>query len=215
MADEEKKEAEGENKEEAAEGEEGDAPKKGLLSKLMLPLVAVACIGVGAGVGYFLFGGNKPHPEDGEVAVDGKEEMQKDTVHVNKEVAPPDEIDLKKIEEAKKIDQIDKLDQGQINPDLIVKFDPLVVNIFEKNSIHYLKLSLEFLVNKPEVIEEISASKSRLRDRLLFIFSDTTLREALSVGGKELLKEDIMVSFNRVLSKGKILRVYFSDFTIQ
>lgn len=95
------------------------------------------------------------------------------------------------------------------------KFDPMVINIFEKNSIHYLKLQMDLLCDKAETVEEIKANQPILRDKLLFIFSDTTLREILSVGGKVLLKEDIKSTFNQLLKKGRVKEVFFTDFTVQ
>ncbi len=124
-----------------------------------------------------------------------------------------DEIALGDLEQTK-FEGVD-VESGDINEALMVKLDPLVVNIFEKNSIHYLKLQMEFAVSSAEAVEETRVNKAKLRDRALFIVSDTTLREVLSPGGKALLKEDIVSSFNKILKKGKVTQLYFTDFTIQ
>ncbi len=98
---------------------------------------------------------------------------------------------------------------------LTVKLDPTVVNVLEKNTIHYIKVGLEVSVSTPETLEEIKAKMSLLKDKLIYILSDISLREALTLGGKSLLKEDIQSAFNKILTKGKITGVYFTEFTIQ
>lgn len=136
----------------------------------------------------------KPAAKEGEHAKEG--EAAKEGEHAKEGEAPP---------------PADHSDEGGIT----VKFDPLVVNIAEKNSIHYLKLQMEFKVDGEDAVAEIDQHKAQIRDQLVFIFSDMSLREVLSTGGKVLLKENIMASLNKILTKGKVLNVYFTDFTVQ
>lgn len=98
---------------------------------------------------------------------------------------------------------------------VLFKFEPVVVNVVEKNSLHYLKLQMVTECTTTEVVEEIKLKTPQLRDSLLFLINDMTLREILTSGGKALLKEDIVATFNKVLKKGEVKRVFFTDFTIQ
>ena len=97
----------------------------------------------------------------------------------------------------------------------MVKFEQIVLNVVEKNSLLYLKLQLTLQGSNVGVVEEVRARTPELRDNLLFLINDMTLREILSSGGKTLLKEDIISSFNKILKNGKIEKVYFTDFTVQ
>lgn len=205
----------------AAEGEEKVSGIKKLLgSKLIIPIAMVLGMAAGGGVMLLVGGHDAPPPEEGENAQAGEGAAQ--------QAAPHGESGPDLEEEADKLAKADYAQEKESSPEGVqeggeaapagahlIKFDPLVVNIFEKNSIHYLKLQLELAVSTEEVIAEIETEKARLRDRLLFIFSDTTLREVLSTGGKALLKEDIQIAFNKILSKGKVTQIYFTDFTVQ
>lgn len=104
---------------------------------------------------------------------------------------------------------------GEAGEALKYKFEPFVINVFEKNSIHYLKLQVEVNTSAAGVPEEIKSKLPQLRDALIFMVSDMTMREIVSVGGKMLLKEEMATTFNKMLTKGKITKVFFTEFTIQ
>ncbi len=97
----------------------------------------------------------------------------------------------------------------------LYKFEPVIVNVVEKNSLHYLKLQMAMECSNPETMEEIKLRTPELRDALLFLINDMTLREILSSAGKAFLKEDIRAAFNKFLKKGEVKKIYFTDFTIQ
>ncbi|MBI4239299.1 MAG: flagellar basal body-associated FliL family protein [Deltaproteobacteria bacterium] len=104
---------------------------------------------------------------------------------------------------------------GEAGEAMKYKFDPFVINVFEKNSIHYLKLQVEVNTSAAATPEEIKAKLPQLRDALIFMVSDMTMREIVSVGGKMLLKEEMATTFNKMLTTGKITKVFFTEFTIQ
>lgn len=226
MADEEKKEdAPAPDGEAPAEGGKAALVKKLLNPKILIPLVLVLGIGAGAGVGMMMGGGGEHPPAEEAGAEPGKEgeakpkegetkaaEGEKAKDGENKEAPPPQVEELPAEEE---LSAGAAPPEGELNEALLIKFDPVVVNIFEKNSIHYLKLQLQFKMSNELSVAEVNAKKPMLRDKLLFIISDTTLREVLSTGGKTLLKEDIQHSFNKILKSGKVEYIYFTDFTIQ
>ncbi len=95
------------------------------------------------------------------------------------------------------------------------KMEPMVVNIPDQNTIHYLKLQVEMACSSPEVVEEMKIKMSQLKDKMLFITSDMSLRQILASGGKTLLKDDLQGAFNKLLSKGSIKELYFTEFTVQ
>lgn len=233
MADEEKKEA--------APPAEGAAPAKpsgikALIPKLILPVAVLAGMGVGAGVMKVMHkdpppvaaeaageekaaeGGHadekKAEPGDEHAAAPGDEHAEAPKAEAKAEQGHGEEkAAAKEGEHGAEGGEADKA--AAAGAGLLVKFDPLVVNISEKNSIHYLKLQLEVQVDQEGTIQEIDQNKAQIRDRLVFIFSDSSLREVLSTGGKALLKEDILVALNKILTKGKVTNVYFTDFTVQ
>ncbi|EKD41172.1 MAG: hypothetical protein ACD_73C00814G0008 [uncultured bacterium] len=224
MADEEKKPEKGDD---AKEGEapEGGEAKISLFQKFKPIIFAVGALLIGAGgaSAVFLLTATKEvahteaapsqagHASEAPVQNEFKGTAIKDQNLENKAEGV---AELGEIEDEDLADNNEK-PGGEVNPAQIVKFDSLVVNIFEKNSIHYLKLTMELALSNMEAVEEINVIKSKLRDRALFIISDTTLREILSPGGKALLKEDLITAFNRIFKKGKVNQIFFTDFTIQ
>jgi len=211
-----------------------EAPKKGgfLSSKLFLIVAVVLVLGLGAG-GYLIFaGGGKKGKEAAQGEKEkpkkeksGEEEKPSSEGKEERAAAPKVEEESGKSEDEKVNVKEEGGDAGEASPEgghegageaeLTFKFDPMVVNIFEKNSIHFLKFGLEALCSTTEVMEEIKSKKAQLQDRLLFLSGDVSVREISTAGGKALLKEDIVITFNKVLKKGKIKEIYFTEFTIQ
>ncbi len=218
MAEEEKK------AEEAAPGAEGEV-KPSAFQKFKPIIFAVAALVVGAGGASAVFILTKPADvphEQAQAAAGGNGAEPAKNNELNGAALKDANLE-QKTEDLAEIGELEDEDvnpQGDqpnmdINPAQIIKFDGLVVNIFEKNSIHYLKVSLEFAVNNMAAVEEYNVIKPKLRDRALFVISDTTLREILNPGGKALLKEDLITAFNHIFKKGKVTQIFFTDFTVQ
>jgi len=227
MADEEKKAEEGAAAEAAPEGE---AVKVSLFQKFKPIIFAVGALVVGAGGASAVFlamgpkeaahteakvEGGAPAEHGGAAASASNNELEGPALK-DKELEHKSEVlaDIGELEDEDVHPQGEQAG-GEINPAQIIKFDGLVVNIFEKNSIHYLKISMEFAVSTMAAVEEYNVIKPKLRDRALFVISDTTLREILNPGGKALLKEDLITAFNHVFKKGKVTQIFFTDFTVQ
>ncbi len=185
-----------------------------LSKKIIIIAAAVLLLGGGA-AGYFLFmKKDKPaahatesKEEKGHEAADEETAKENKEIHEDRKPAPPEEETAAEEEHGS--------EGGEEKEPLVFKFDPMVVNIFDKNTIHYLKIGLEISCSNAEVVEEIKVKKSQLQDRMMFLTGDTSLREILTSGGKTLLKEDLQEAFNRILKKGKVKKIYFTDFTIQ
>lgn len=242
MADEEKAPpaGEGEKALDQVEGD-GEAKKASFIQKLlgnkivMMGGTAVLGVGLGVGVMSFMGGGKKENkkahakaeaPQEKEGGHDKKED------HGAKEEPKeePKEETKEEASEAAEVKDEAKGEEGAKEPTetaeegggegggaepIYFKFEPVVVNVVEKNSLHYLKLQMVTEVTSNEVIEEMKIKTPELRDELLFLINDMTLREILSSGGKALLKEDIKSTFNKGLKKGQVKKIYLTDFTVQ
>ncbi len=93
--------------------------------------------------------------------------------------------------------------------------DSFIVNLAETNAERYLKVTPVFEVESEEVQNEITEKLPQIKDILITIFSSKTLDEVTTLSGKDRLKQEIIDKVNEVLSKGKVTRVFFSDFVIQ
>jgi flagellar FliL protein len=93
--------------------------------------------------------------------------------------------------------------------------EAFIVNIADTNGERYLKLVVQLEVSDPSVVTELEQLKPRLRDSILDLLTPKTYKDLIDLGGKQRLREDIAGRINNTLTKGKVTKVYFTDFVIQ
>lgn len=97
----------------------------------------------------------------------------------------------------------------------IWSMDAFVVNIADVNGERYLKLVIQLEVSDPAAVPELEQLKPRLRDSILDLLTPKSYKDLMDLAGKQRLREDIAGRINNILSKGKVTRVYFTDFVVQ
>ena len=97
----------------------------------------------------------------------------------------------------------------------IYPLEPFIVNIYDGQEIRYLKLKVEFEMANSEVKGDLDAKVAPLRDAILILLTTKTMQEIQDLQGKNTLREQILAASNRVLSPGKVTKVYFTDFVVQ
>jgi flagellar protein FliL len=99
----------------------------------------------------------------------------------------------------------------------IFAMEPFVVNIRDNSDVRYLKLKVEFEVvaEGKEVKAELDPYLPQLKDSILMLLTSKTMDEVKDVAGKSRLKQEIMSSACRILPRGKVTKVFFTDFVIQ
>jgi flagellar FliL protein len=93
--------------------------------------------------------------------------------------------------------------------------EAFIVNIADTNGERYLKVVIQLEVNDQHVIPELEQLKPRLRDSILDLLTSKPYKDLIDLSGKQRLREDIAGRINNSLSKGKVTKVYFTDFVIQ
>ncbi len=93
--------------------------------------------------------------------------------------------------------------------------DPFIVNLADNQGERYLKVVMQLEVSDQILLPELEQLKPRLRDNILDLLTAKSYGEIMEMGGKQRLREEIVTRLNSYLSKGKILRVYFSEFVVQ
>ncbi len=202
----------------AAEAAPAPAPAKAsivqkILGAKWIIIAVVLGIAVGGGVAVMLT--PKPVPVDpnveqhaGDTKTEASNKHGEENKNQEKLVTPPAASE-------DELPEAGKEGESGGAPAIFHKLSPIVVNVFEKNSIHYLKLEIVLEIADAKVEEEIGLVKPKLQDRILFLISDRSLREILTPAGKTLLKEDIYNEFARQLGAGRVKKIYFTEFTIQ
>ena len=74
------------------------------------------------------------------------------------------------------------------------------------------KVNMEIEVNNDEVQEEIEKLKPKIRDVIIIILSSKSYAQVSTKEGKDSLRDEIRDKVNLFLTKGRIQRVYFTEF---
>ena len=93
--------------------------------------------------------------------------------------------------------------------------DPFIVNLIDNEGERYLKVVMQLELSEQSALEELNLLKPKIRDSILELLSAKTFKEMIDPIGKQRLKDEIALRANGYLTKGKILKVYFTEFVIQ
>lgn len=93
--------------------------------------------------------------------------------------------------------------------------EPFIVNLLDNQGERYLKIIMELEVSSQLAVAELELLKPKLRDNVLDLLTAKTYGELMEMGGKQRLREEVAVRINSYLTKGKIVKVYFTDFVVQ
>ncbi len=125
-------------------------------------------------------------------------------------------LTMKSSATTKDVSSQEKKENEKKKPGIFYNFDDaFIVNLAEVNAERYLKVTPVLELDNEDVIEEINQKLPQVKDILISIFSSKGLDEVMPLAGKERLKQEIIDKVNEILSKGKIIGVYFSEFVIQ
>ena len=93
--------------------------------------------------------------------------------------------------------------------------DPYIVNLIDNEGERYLKVVMQLELSDPLVVEELNLVKPKLRDAILDLLSAKTYKEMMDPLGKQRLRDEILMRGNMYVTKGKVTKVYFTEFVIQ
>ena len=101
----------------------------------------------------------------------------------------------------------------QIGP--MVNVDSFIVNILDDQESRYLKAAVTFEVNGEEASMELSQRMPQIKDAILLLIGNKTFGELNDLQGKIQLRAELINKINSILLKGKVKRIYFTDFVVQ
>jgi flagellar protein FliL len=93
--------------------------------------------------------------------------------------------------------------------------EPFIVNIYDGQEIRYLKMKVEFELANSGAKTELDAKVPPLRDAILILLTTKTMQEIQDLQGKNQLREQILGAVNKIVTAGKVTKVYFTDFVVQ
>jgi flagellar protein FliL len=113
----------------------------------------------------------------------------------------------------------EKKSAGQEKTQVIVMWpmDPYIVNLIDNEGERYLKVVLQLELSDQKMTEEMKLLNPKLRDAILELLSSKSYKEMIDPLGKARLRDEITMRVNMNIdgAKGKVLKVYFTEFVIQ
>lgn len=97
----------------------------------------------------------------------------------------------------------------------MVNIDTFIVNILDDNESRYLKAAITLEVDAETTVAEINNRLPQIKDAILLLIGNKTFGELRDIQGKLQLRGELINRLNEILSKGKVKRVYFTDFVVQ
>ncbi|MGD9008314.1 MAG: flagellar basal body-associated FliL family protein [Desulfobacteraceae bacterium] len=95
------------------------------------------------------------------------------------------------------------------------KMDTMIVNLADRGGKRYLRVTMQFELSTPEVVEEIDMRLPQIRDTILMILPAKQYADISTTQGKVTLREELMAQLNGYLKKGAINTIYFTEFVVQ
>ncbi len=97
----------------------------------------------------------------------------------------------------------------------MVDIQDFIINILDKNETRYLKASMTLELDNLETVTEVNERMPQIRDSILLLVGNKTFAELNDLQGKLQLRAEIMVRLNKLLKKGKVKGIYFTEFVVQ
>lgn len=174
--------AEEKKAEAAAEGPASSAKGPKSTPYIILSIINMAVVGV---VGVMLYLGKKKEAAEPKIehVIKGEHEAQKE-------------------EEKEKVGFVKEM----------IKLESFVVNMAGSRGRRLARVTIELDVDNDKVKDEIESRHAQIRDIIIIILSSKTLESVSGKEGKDALREEIRDTVSGFLTKGKIKKVYFTEF---
>lgn len=96
----------------------------------------------------------------------------------------------------------------------LVPMETFLVNLGGSRGTKLAKITLELEVNNQDVMGEIDRRKPQIRDIIIILLSSKDYEQVSTRDGKDFLRDEIRDRVNSFLTKGKITKVYFTEFLL-
>ena len=102
---------------------------------------------------------------------------------------------------------------GAIGP--MIEIEPFIINILDEEGTRYLKAAITLEANNEPVIEEITLRMPQIRDAILLLVGNKTFGELADLQGKLQLRSELRERLNKILTGGRVQKIYFTEFVVQ
>jgi flagellar protein FliL len=112
---------------------------------------------------------------------------------------------------------VEKKPAEQVKQQVVIFYslEPYIVNLLDNEGERYAKIVMQLELSDQSVADELNIIKPKLRDSILDLLSAKTYKEMMDPIGKQRLRDEIILRANSYVTKGKVIKVYFTEFVIQ
>ncbi len=103
--------------------------------------------------------------------------------------------------------------KGTIGPMVVI--EPFIINILDKDGTRYLKAAITLETNNDPAVEEITQRMPQIRDSILLLVGNKTFGELADLQGKLQLRSELRERLNKILTGGRVEKIYFTEFVVQ
>lgn len=96
----------------------------------------------------------------------------------------------------------------------VVPMESFLVNLAGSRGSKLAKVTMELEVSNNEVEGEIDRRKPQIRDIIIMLLSSKSYEQVVAREGKDIIRDEIRDRINSFLTKGKINKVYFTEFLL-
>ena len=97
----------------------------------------------------------------------------------------------------------------------IMKLEGFVVNLARSDRARYLKTTVQLEVSGKKTVTKAEEMKPQMRDALIILLSNQSVKAISSQQGKYELKRQIVARLNNLLGRGAVRNAYFTEFVVQ
>lgn len=97
---------------------------------------------------------------------------------------------------------------------MVVRAGEFVTNLAGDGK-RFIKIQIDVETESEEAGKELMAKSSQMRDQVLLVLRSKTAGDLSGPDGMKRLGQDILDKANQILTQGKALAIYFTDFAIQ
>ena len=105
--------------------------------------------------------------------------------------------------------------KGEGKPEPSYEFSNIVVNLTGAGGTRYLKASFTVVGSKADFQQTVTANKNQLLDVAISVLGSKSMTDLETAGSKNMVRNDLLESFNQALKEPYVEQLFFTEFVVQ
>lgn len=97
----------------------------------------------------------------------------------------------------------------------VYALDTMIVNLSDHGGKRYLRVTMALELSDSEAVATIESRLPQVRDAILMILPTKNYDQISTTEGKVALRNQVMETVNRLMTKGRVNNIYFTEFVVQ